>query len=133
MIKLRDIYLIAAALIVSLCATYAQDGYLCNSHLKAATPIAEIPSESHETQLSQSISTLLTSTTTTGATPTISPIARTLPRSIRSTEHKYYSSRVVSAIDNTTAATLYGLYNHKILFTSHARQYYLYRFVRLII
>ena len=76
---------------------------------------------------------LLSTTATTAQPSSIAPIARTLPRVVRTTERSLGYACAVSAIDSTMAAMRYGLYNHKILFVSLARYHYLYRLVRLII
>ena len=61
------------------------------------------------------------------------PASRTLSRSARYDTRQFQHLKAPSLIDSTTAASRYGLYNHKILFVSHARQHYLLRLVRLII
>ena len=63
----------------------------------------------------------------------ISPIVRTLPRTLRIVNRVLQSSAAIRSIDSTTAAQRYGLYNHKILFYAHPRHYYLNGLVRLII
>lgn len=61
------------------------------------------------------------------------PVVRVLPHATRTVERSFAYTGAVSAIDSTVAAMRYGLYNHKILFVSLARYYYLCRLVRLII
>lgn len=63
----------------------------------------------------------------------ISPIVRTLPRTLRTTYRIVQNSAAIRSIDSTTAAHRYGLYNHKILFYAHPRHYYLNGLMRLII
>jgi hypothetical protein len=63
----------------------------------------------------------------------ISPVVRTLPRALRSLSRVEVCSAALRSIDSTTAAHRYGLYNHKILFYSHPRHYYLNGLMRLII
>ena len=69
------------------------------------------------------------STTTHSITPTV----RTLYRGTHNMERSANNTKAVTAIDATTLGYRYGLYNHKILFYSLARHYYLNRLVRLII
>ena len=76
---------------------------------------------------------LLSTTTTTVTPPSVTPAVRTLSRTTITSERSFQYSKAVSAIDSTTAATRYGLYNHKILFEPHSRCYYLNRLMRLII
>ncbi|MBQ3172776.1 MAG: hypothetical protein IJB56_00540 [Alistipes sp.] len=76
---------------------------------------------------------LLSTTTTTVTPPSVTPAVRTLSRTTITSERSFQYSKAVSAIDSTTAATRYGLYNHKILFEAHSRCYYLNRLMRLII
>ena len=76
---------------------------------------------------------LLSTTTTTVTPPSVTPAVRTLSRTTITSERSFQDSKAVSAIDSTTAATRYGLYNHKILFEAHSRCYYLNRLMRLII
>ncbi|MBO5831524.1 MAG: hypothetical protein J6R01_07965 [Alistipes sp.] len=63
----------------------------------------------------------------------ISPIVRTLPRTLRTTYRIVQNSAAIRSIDSTTAAHRYGLYNHKILFYAHPRHYYINGLMRLII
>ena len=70
-----------------------------------------------------------TSQTTQG----ITPIARTLHRTLRIHDKTSETSVAVRAIDSTTAGQRYSLYNHKILFYTHPRHYYLNGLMRLII
>ena len=71
---------------------------------------------------------------TNSSTPrTFTPEARTLHSVSRNAERTSSHQRVTTAIDSTTTATRYGLYNHKILFVSIARHHYICRLRRLII
>lgn len=72
--------------------------------------------------------------TTNNSTPRIlTPEVRTLHSVSRNAERTSSHQRVSTAIDSTTTATRYGLYNHKILFVSIARHHYICRLRRLII
>lgn len=116
--------------ILSFTVSSASEGELLLQRTSNITEEAATPQTS---EISQGSYALLTSTPTSGAAQSITPIARTLPRSIRSVENSHNLSRAVSAIDSTTAASRYGMYNHKILLAPHPRLYYLSRYVRLII
>ena len=71
---------------------------------------------------------------TDSSTPrTLTPEVRTLHSVSRNAERTPAHQRVATAIDSTTTATRYGLYNHKILFVSIARHHYICRLRRLII
>lgn len=76
---------------------------------------------------------LLSATTSGGVFYSVNLAARTLHRTVRTAERCVHNGRVMSAIDSTMSASRYGLYNHRILFVSHARLHYLNRLVRLII
>lgn len=76
---------------------------------------------------------LLSTTATSGLQHTITPAVRTLHRTISTAERQVQQIKATGSIDSTTAAARYGLYNHKILFVSHSRHYYICRLVRLII
>lgn len=72
--------------------------------------------------------------TTNSSTPRIlTPEVRTLHSVSRNAERTSSHQMVSTAIDSTTTATRYGLYNHKILFVSIARHHYICRLRRLII
>ena len=72
--------------------------------------------------------------TTNNSTPRIlTPEVRTLHSVSRNAERTSSHQRASTAIDSTTTATRYGLYNHKILFVSIARHHYICRLRRLII
>ncbi|MBQ5737244.1 MAG: hypothetical protein IKY50_03355 [Alistipes sp.] len=129
MTHLRGIALIAVTFLISIATLSAAEQ---ESLLITTTHCAQT-TEQPEAEICSSTTSLLTSTQTSGSTHSITPLSRTLPRSLRHSEHQHNTSRVVSAIDSTMAASRYGLYNHKILFVSHARHYYLCRLVRLII
>ena len=71
--------------------------------------------------------------TSTSAPRTLTPEVRTIHSVTRNVERTSQHQRVSTAIDSTTTATRYGLYNHKMLFVSIARQHYVCRLRRLII
>lgn len=130
MMHLCSIALFVVSLLSSIAtasATEVEASFKCatNSATEHTTPAEEYVFE-------ESIAPLFVTPTSNGA-QSITPLSRTLPRALRSTEQSHNISRIVNAIDSTMAATRYGLYNHKILFVSHSRHYYLYRLVRLII
>lgn len=54
----------------------------------------------------------------------VAPV-RTVARTSRSSDSLLRLSMAVRSIDATTTTNRYGLYNHKILFVSHSRFYYL--------
>lgn len=66
-------------------------------------------------------------------TQSVTPVVRTTLRTNNSIERAQQYTRTTAAIDNTTTAARYELYNHKILFVSKARYHYVYRLRRLII
>ena len=71
---------------------------------------------------------------TNGSTPRLlTPEVRTINGPSHNAERTPAHQRVATAIDSTTTATRYGLYNHKILFVSIARHHYICRLRRLII
>lgn len=63
----------------------------------------------------------------------VAPAVRTLYGASRPSARTSTYTRAVSAIDSTTVSQRYGLFNHKILFTSLPRIHYLCRLMRLII
>lgn len=130
MIRMSNIALIVVSLLLSIVPLSAteQETLLIGTTSHCA-PMEEQP----QAEISNSSISLLSSTPTSISTYNLTPISRTLPRSLRNSEYFHNTTRSVSAIDSTMAASRYGLYNHKILFVSHARYYYLCRLVRLII
>lgn len=130
MMRLGHIIFAIAAILLSSLTASAGEGVVL---LQNAQSCCDEPVEPHQTQLRSGVSTLLSTTPTSGAAQSITPVVRTLPRGVRGVDNSHSMSRAVSAIDSTTAAARYGLYNHKILFVSYARYHYLYRLVRLII
>lgn len=71
---------------------------------------------------------------TNSSTPqSVTPSIRTIHNVVRSAERALHNTKAINAIDATTLAHRYGLYNHKILFVSVARHHYVCRLRRLII
>ena len=106
--------------------------------LEASTYKAESSSSEHsdnqaEATFTAEVHPMLSTTTTSGVQHSITPAVRTLHRTMSSAERQSQHVKAAGSIDSTTAAARYGLYNHKILFVSHSRHYYLNRLVRLII
>lgn len=124
--------LVLAFLLLQVSSSSAGDG-ISDVSLQCASPQALQKPVSHQPEFTQREYALLAGTSSSAVSHSITPVVRTLNRSVRSHEDIRYCGRVVSAIDSTTTAERYGLYNHKILFVSHARYYYLCRLVRLII
>lgn len=125
--------LVLAFLMLQVSSSSAGDGAFSEVSLQCASPQASQKPVSHQPEFTQQEYALLAGTSSSAVSHSITPVVRTLNRSVRSNEQIRYCGRVVSAIDSTTTAERYGLYNHKILFVSHARYYYLCRLVRLII
>lgn len=133
MIKTRNICFMTllVMLFVMLCPTHSSASVIevyhnhakhecCDNHCNA--PIVSLCS--HE-----SVAIATNSSLPQSITPTLRTIQRTNNHLGRT--HQY--SRVSAAIDSTTSATRYGLYNHKILFVSNVRYHYICRLRRLII
>lgn len=107
-------------------------GTSLNAELHIAPYITQ--EESHcEACITVSTQPLLSTSTSTITPTSVTPAVRSISRSNLSSERTFQYSKAVSAIDTTTAASRYGLYNHKILFVSLSRIYYLNRLMRLII
>lgn len=105
---------------------------------EASTPKAESSSsersDNHaEATFTAEVHPMLSTTATSGVQHSITPAVRTLHRTMSSAERQSQHIKATGSIDSTTATARYGLYNHKILFVSHSRHYYLNRLVRLII
>ena len=63
----------------------------------------------------------------------IAPVMRTVARNTRQLTRHDYTLVAVRSIDSTQAKSRAGLFNHKILFYTYSRHYYLNGLVRLII
>ena len=98
----------------------------------------DVTHECHDEDSSHSIVTLgVNNSVALAVNPTttqnVAPIVRTTLRTNNGIERAQQYTRTTAAIDNTTSAARYGLYNHKILFVSTARHHYVCRLRRLII
>lgn len=112
-------------------AGLAHDAVLCYTVQEEKEETSTAQNE--ESRFTASDTPLLSTTTTTVTPPSVTPLARTVARTASTPARLFQHTKAVSAIDSTTAATRYGLYNHKILFCTLSRCYYLYRLRRLII
>lgn len=129
MIGLRRAYrlfVVVVAMCVSIAATANER--VCTidtvSHTAASTATPEQPTiDRYEAP------SLLAPRTITNGGSVQTVVARTL-RTLRLVERFSTEASAVRTIDSTVA-NRYGLYNHKILFVSRARHYYLYRLERL--
>ena len=63
----------------------------------------------------------------------VAPVMRTVARNTRQLTRYDYTIVAVRSIDSTQAKSRAGLFNHKILFYTYSRHYYLNGLVRLII
>lgn len=140
MMKLYRIVITLALLLLPLAQPSAEGAHSpCVLSTTAAASTNDILASStndnngDEATLSSSCPPLLSTTTTSGAHYSTTPIVRTLHRCMRIAEREAQHAKDAGSIDSTTATSRYGLYNHKILFVSHSRHYYLCRLVRLII
>lgn len=129
MIGLRRAYrlfVVVVAMCVSIAATANER--VCTidtvSHAATSTATPEQPTIGRYEALS-----LLAPRTITNGGSVQTVVARTL-RTLRLVERFSTEASAVRTIDSTVA-NRYGLYNHKILFVSRARHYYLYRLERL--
>ena len=92
---------------------------------------SNIPEEHthHFEQSTECLSMLNTSSVSLNLTPAVRTLRGISRHEVRTAAH----SKIISAIDNTTTAQRYGLYNHKILFVSLPRIHYLCWMMRYII
>lgn len=81
----------------------------------------------------ESFSSTLALATVTPPAQGVAPVVRNIARSIRTVTRVDISAVAVRSIDSTQAKSRAGLFNHKILFYTHPRHYYLNGLVRLII
>lgn len=129
MIGLRRAYrlfVVVVAMCVSIAATANER--VCTidtvSHTATSTATPEQPTiDRYEAP------SLLAPRTITNSGSVQTVVVRTL-RTLRLVERFSTEASAVRTIDSTVA-NRYGLYNHKILFVSRARHYYLYRLERL--
>lgn len=125
--------LLGTLLLPATASSNTLDTEMCSTHSVVSEKTESHAPESNEPAFSASSITVLSTAPTTVTVPNVVPIIRTLSRTSLSAERMFQYSKAVSSIDTTTAASRYGLYNHKILFVSLARIYYLNRLMRLII
>ena len=135
---IKRIVLIFTLLLLPLLQLSAEATTIPCKLFEASTPKAESSSSEHsdnhtETTFTAEVHPMLSTTATSGVQHSITPAVRTLHRTMNSAERQSQHIKATGSIDSTTAAARYGLYNHKILFVSHSRHYYLNRLVRLII
>ncbi len=135
---IKRIVLIFTLLLLPLLQLSAEATTIPCKLLEASTYKAENSSSEHsdnhaEATFTAEMHPMLSTTATSGAQHSITPAVRTLHRTMSSAERQSQHVKAAGSIDSTTAAARYGLYNHKILFVSHSRHYYLNRLVRLII
>jgi hypothetical protein len=133
MIKTRRVH-IAALLIMALVTLFATESRA--AVLEQATNydvIQHTTTERNEIELVVCDHNSTAIATSTSAPRTLTPEVRTIHSLTRNVERTSQHQRVSTAIDSTTTATRYGLYNHKMLFVSIARQHYVCRLRRLII
>ena len=86
-------------------------------------------SESHITRLNPSQGLAAVDYSSQG----VAPVMRTIARNTRQLTRHDYTLVAVRSIDSTQAKARTGLFNHKILFYTYSRHYYLKGLVRLII
>lgn len=115
-------------------AAMAHDAYMCSATTHCIEGTDDAKDDGHDApSFTVSSAVILPSSTPTVTPPSVTPAVRTISRTAPSSERMFQHSKAVRAIDSTTAAMRYGLYNDKILFETHSRHYYLNRLMRLII
>ena len=119
--------LLVAGSTMRLSATPLNDAIAVVEHSNDTTP--STTTESHIETLSPTLGL----SSVTYSSEAIAPIVRTLPRTTRQLTRLDSSTMAVRSIDSTQAKSRAGLFNHKILFFTHPRHYYLNGLVRLII
>lgn len=133
----REIYRRIALILAVVIATFATES-MAMAHstcsLTDATLRHDEPIERSEREVAFHASTPLLSVPHTPMSQSnFTPAVRTLHGMLRTEARTFANTKAVSSIDSTTATHRYGLYNHKILFASYPRIYYLCRMMRLII
>ena len=108
MMRLRYIVLMMVATLASVMVE-ASDAMYYDVASATSTPVEEPQFEAIE-------STMPLISPTPGSVQSIAPIARTLHRTARQSVREELSTFIIRSIDSTTAASRYGVYNHKILF-----------------
>ncbi len=137
MIRPREIYLRIALIVVVAIATLAtESAAIPLAQCSLDNSIRESSEQSHGREPKVEFcegTPPISAFQTTSSQLSFSPAVRTLHGMSRSEYRTFAHTKAVSSIDSTTAAHRYGLYNHKILFASYPRIYYLCRLMRLII
>ena len=133
MIKVRHTYL-ATLLIMAFTTLFTMECRAAALGQAAGYDVTHHASTEHEEIVLVECDNNSAAIATNSSTPrTFTPEVRTLHSVSRNAERTSSHQRVATAIDSTTTATRYGLYNHKILFVSIARHHYICRLRRLII
>lgn len=132
MITCRLTSLLFVAMLLSLFTTKTFGAMECNLTEASEQLVAHDDSD-HKEKFSHSYTQLLSPLLTLPLSESVTPATRTITNPLRYQQRQSQSLKTTSLIDGTMTASRYGLYNHKILFVSHARQHYLLRLVRLII
>ena len=136
MLRLSQPYRIIVLLVVSLFVAGSTMELSAREGVDAAMVVEYSPetthngsSESHIKSLSPTVGL----STVTYTSQSAAPIVRTLHRTTRQITRLEQSTVAVRSIDSTQAKSRAGLFNHKILFYTYPRHYYLNGLVRLII
>lgn len=133
MIKARHIYL-ATLLIMAFTALFATESRAAMLEQAAGYDVTHHATTEHKEIALVEYDNNGAAIITNGSTPRLlTPEVRTINGPSHNAERTSSHQRVSTAIDSTTTATRYGLYNHKILFVSIARHHYICRLRRLII
>lgn len=114
MMRLGHIIFAIAAILLSSLTASAGEGVVLLQNVQSC---CDEPVEPHQTQLRSGVSTLLSTTPTSGAAQSITPVVRTLPRGDESAIASIETSNVAAitlvsyrATDNSLAA--YALYHY---------------------
>lgn len=136
MMMVRRIVIVVALLLLSFAVSSAEASVAACKIVASAETLCvygDGVATDERSIVSMSCQPMLSVTMSGGVFYSVNLAARTLHRTVRTAERCVHNGRVMSAIDSTMSASRYGLYNHRILFVSHARLHYLNRLVRLII
>lgn len=136
MMMIRRIAIVVALLLLSFAVSSAEASVAACKIVASAETLCvdgDGVATDERSIVSMSCQPMLSVTMGGGAFYSVNLAVRTLHRTVRTAERCVHNGRVMSAIDSTMSASRYGLYNHRILFVSHARLHYLNRLVRLII
>lgn len=136
MLRLSQPYRIILLLVVSLFVAGSTMELSAREGADAAMVVEYSPKTTHngssESHI-ESLSPTVGLSTVTYTSQSVAPIVRTLPRTTRQLTRLEQSTVAVRSIDSTQAKSRAGLFNHKILFYTYPRHYYLNGLVRLII